>query len=360
MMLSLKNVCKTTTNSKKQLVKVLSNVNLEIRQGDFVCIQGANGAGKSAIVNIIGARDLDFEGEYYIDGIELSRYTAKQLSSLRLEKFGFVPENLDLFEKLSIEDNVGLVCKYAKVKRADKQAMIEKALNSVGLSSAILSLKPNDLSSGQQQRVMIARSLVLEPKVLIIDNPTARLDEDSANLVLNLLNRLNKDGVTIIAVSNDERYLFKAKRVFTVSRGMIVENMKVTRGKNMGEVIGIDQKVQEKKPSGVRKTVIQPSKPASGISIGEVLAQKEDEEKVKEEQNKKVKPQKESQKNLAEQLKIEGLGESDIKEEEKGKKTSSKTTQKQVKPKKTTEVNTESSELMIQAVKSGRKRTSKW
>ncbi len=357
MMLSLKNVCKTVLNSKKQTVKVLTNVSLEIRQGDFVCIQGANGSGKSAILNIVGGRDMDFEGEYYIDGIELSRYTPKQLSALRLEKFGFVSENLDLFDKLTVEDNVGIALRWAKIKKQERGAMIERALNSVGLSGAIAKLKPVDLSAGQLQRVMIARAIVLEPKVVLIDNPTARLDEESGLMILNLLNRLNKDGVTVVVVSNDERYLFKAKRVFTVSRGMVVENLKVTRGKNMGEVIGIDEKIAERKSSGVRKTIITPQKQNSqnkGMSIGEALALKEEQEKqlAEEEQNRKREEEK-----AGEQLSISGIETDQTKP---AKKTSTKSVKTSESKKSTTKKQVEeSSEFMIQPVKSGKKKTTK-
>ena len=359
-MLSLKNVCKTVLNSKKQMVKVLTNVSLEIRQGDFVCIQGTNGAGKSAILNIIGGRDMDFEGEYYIDGIELSRYTPKQLSALRLEKFGYVSENLDLFDKLTVEDNVGIALKWAKIKKQDRCEMIERALNSVGLSGAIAKLKPIDLSSGQLQRVMIARAIVLEPQVILIDNPTARLDDESGLMVLNLLNRLNKDGVTVVVVSNDERYLFKAKRVFTVSRGMVVENLKITRGKNMGEVIDINEKVVEKKPTSVRKTVITPKKQNNankGMSITDALALKEEQEKERAEIEIAKKQEEEK---LGEQLLIAGIDveKSDKKTTKKATTSTKKATTKVQKeaPKKKED---ESSELLIQPVKSGKKKASK-
>lgn len=363
-MLSLKNVCKTVTNSKKQMVKVLSNVNLEVRQGDFVCIQGVNGSGKSAILNIIGARDMSFEGEYYIDGIELSRFTAKQLSALRLEKFGFVPEMIDLFDKLTVAENVGIALKWAKIKRQNREKMVENALSSVGLAPAIAKLKPQELSAGQMQRVMIARAIVLEPKVLLIDNPTLRLDDESGQMILNLLNRLNKDGVTVVVVSNDERYLFKAKRVFTVSRGMVVENLKVTRGKNMGEVIGIDEKVQEKRSSGVRKTVVAQAKTsnsASGLSIGEALALKEEQEKEeKAELLRKKKEKEEQEKKSGQQLQIAGIiGEDTGKQVKPVKTTKSaqKTTSKSAKNEKT--ASEENSEFMIQPVKSGKKKAGK-
>lgn len=363
-MLSLKNACKTVTNSKKQMVKVLSNVNLEVRQGDFVCIQGANGSGKSAILNIIGARDMSFEGEYYIDGIELSRFTPKQLSALRLEKFGYVPEMIDLFDKLTVADNVGMALKWAKIKRKNREKMVETALSSVGLTPAIAKLKPQELSAGQLQKVMIARAIVLEPKVLLIDNPTLRLDDEAGLMILNLLNRLNKDGVTIVVISNDERYLFKAKRVFTVSRGMVVENLKVTRGKNMGEVIGIDEKVQEKRSSGVRKTVVAQAKTnqnmASGLSIGEALALKEEQEKeANAELLRKQKEKEEQEKRSGQQLQFEGLS-SEVEVENpkvKATKSTKKVTSKTSKLEKSS--SDENSEFMIQPVKSGKKKAGK-
>ncbi len=359
-MLSLKNVCKTVTNSKKQVVKVLSNVSLEVRQGDFVCIQGANGSGKSTILNIIGARDMAFEGEYYIDGIELSRFTPKQLSALRLEKFGYVPEMIDLFDKLTVADNVGMALKWAKIKRKNREKMVENALNSVGISPAIAKLKPQELSAGQLQKVMIARAIVLEPKVLLIDNPTLRLDDESGQMILNLLNRLNKDGVTIVVISNDERYLFKAKRVFTVSRGMVVENLKVTRGKNMGEVIGIDEKIQEKRTGSVRKTIVTHAKPqnmANELSIGEALALKEEQEKeANAELLRKQKEKEEQEKRSGQQLQIAGVEEKSVDEKPKAKATK-KATAKVEKAEKSS--SDENSEFMIQPVKSRKKKAGK-
>ena len=259
-MLNLKNVNKLTVNSKKVKVNTLTNIFLEIKQGDFVCIQGVNGSGKSALLSIIGADDLSFSGEYFIDGIELSKYTSKQLQALKCSRFGVVPEVVDLLEKRTIEQNIELALRVSRMPKPDRKNAIVKAVNSVGLSERILSLKPTDLSVGQCQRVMIARAIASNPQVIIADNPTALMDEESSELILNLFTALNKGGVTIIAVTRDENFLKRAKRVFTMSRGMLVENMKITRGKNVGEVIDIDAKKKKTQKTSIKKQVIVPEK----------------------------------------------------------------------------------------------------
>ena len=136
-MLNLKNVNKVTLNSKKQKVNTLSNIFIEIKQGDFVCIQGVNGSGKSALLSIIGADDLSFSGEYFIDGIELSKYTSKQLQALKCSRFGVVPEVVDLLEKRTIEQNIELALRVSRMPKPDRKNAIVKAVNSVGLSESM-------------------------------------------------------------------------------------------------------------------------------------------------------------------------------------------------------------------------------
>lgn len=254
-MLNLKNVCKTSLNSRKQKVNLLTNIFVEIKQGDFVCVQGANGAGKSSLLSIISTEDMTFTGEYFIDGIELSKYTGKQLQELKSSKFGVVSETMDLIQRRTIEQNLEIPLHSTRLSKAEKIDLIIKALNAVGLSQKILSLKPTDLSAGQCQKVMVARAIVNSPQVVIADNPTSMMDEESTELILGLFTALNKAGVTIVVATREEGFLKRAKRVFTISRGMLVENMKVTRGKNIGEVIDIDAKKKKAKTTSIKKQV---------------------------------------------------------------------------------------------------------
>ena len=273
-MLNLKNVNKISINSNKQKVNTLTNVFVEIRQGDFICIQGVNGSGKSSLLSIIGAEDMSFEGEYFIDGIEISKYTSRQLQELRCSRFGIIPEGIDLLEKRTIEQNMELPLRIAKLSKNARKSAIIKALNSVGLSEKILQLKPTDLSIGQCQRVMAARAIVSNPQVIIADNPTALMDDESSELILNLFTALNKGGVTIVVVTRDENFLRRAKRVFTMSRGMLVENLKITRGKNVGEVIDIDAKKKKASKTSIKKQVI-----ASGKRVKEEQSVSEEDKK---------------------------------------------------------------------------------
>ena len=197
---------------------------------------------------------------YFIDGIELSKYTPKQLQELKCSRFGIVPEKVDLIAKRTVEQNLELPLRISRLSKEERKNAIVKAVNSVGLSDKILTLKPTDLSSGQCQRVMVARAIITNPQVIIADNPTALMDEESSELILNLFTALNKGGVTIIVATRDENFLKRAKRVFTMSRGMLVENMKVTRGKNVGEVIDIDAKKKKTQKSSIKKQVIVPEK----------------------------------------------------------------------------------------------------
>ncbi len=373
-MLNLKNVCKISLNSKKQKVNLLTNIFVEIRQGDFVCVQGANGAGKSSLLSIISTEDMNFAGEYFIDGIELSKYTGKQLQELKATKFGIISEKFDLIQRRTIEQNLEIPLHLMKLSRASKAELITNALNAVGLSHKILSLKPTDLSAGQCQRVMVARAIVANPQIIVADNPTALMDEESAELILNLFAELNKSGRTIIVATRDERFLKKAKRVFTISRGMLVENMKVTRGKNVGEVIDIDAKKKKTKTTSIKKQVSVLEKKAPVQKEEVVEAKVEDLTKeqvspaeiVKEEKRtetlKQEKPKTTRKKNMTDEnqltidlvektpksTKSESEEKKTVKEEKPAKKTTSKKSTK-------TDVD-EDSELLIKPVKSSRRK----
>lgn len=364
-MLNLKNVCKTTTNSLKQSVDVLSNINVEIRQGDYVCIKGVNGSGKSAILNILGLRDARFVGEYYIDGVELTKFTSKQTAELRGVTLGFVPQFIDLLEKKSVFDNISLPIQSIKMTKAERQERVEKVAGELGLDSSLLKLKAQELSFGQKQKVMIARAVVSSPKAIFLDSPLKNLDEEGCSVVLSLLTRLNREGTTIVVVSNDERFLQKAKRVFTITGGTIIENIKVSKGKNAGEILEINARVKKTKHAPVRRQVVGVARPQEEIDAEIMKERHEQEEKLRAEREEAERIEREKQEHQAmveaqksaRKKKDDGAEQISMLEEQPKKAT------KRVATKKTTAVSEEpkdeNSEFMIQAVKSGKKRSAK-
>jgi putative ABC transport system ATP-binding protein len=209
-------------------VAALRGVSLVIHEGEFVAIMGPSGSGKTTMLGIIGCLDRPTEGTYHLVGEEMSGLDEGRRARVRGERIGFVFQAYNLLPRQQAFKNVELPLIYAGVPSRERRARVVEALEQVGLGDRIRHL-PNQLSGGEQQRVGIARALVVRPSVLLADEPTGNLDSTSAEEVLGLLERLNSQGTTIVLVTHSEEVAKRAARIVRVADGLIVSDGPVER-----------------------------------------------------------------------------------------------------------------------------------
>jgi putative ABC transport system ATP-binding protein len=200
-------------------VEALQGVNFKVTRGDFVSILGPSGSGKSTLLNLIGALDKPTSGKLLIESIDLSTLNDNQLTEVR-SKIGFVFQFFNLIPRFTAKANVELSMMINDTNKAERQKRVEQLLEMVGLKGRI-NHKPAELSGGQQQRVAIARALANNPRFLLLDEPTGNIDSKTAKEIMELIKRLNADGVTIIMVTHDQNIAKLAKRTVQVFDGKI-------------------------------------------------------------------------------------------------------------------------------------------
>lgn len=204
-----------------EVFSALKGINLTIKEGEFTAIIGPSGSGKSTLMHIIGLLDSPSRGTIEIEGKDISKLSDDKLSKLRSEFVGFVFQQFNLINKLTILENVMLPTIYFKDKTTDFKKKAMELLKRFGIDSKADSY-PNKISGGQQQRVAIARALILSPKLILADEPTGNLDTKTGNQILDLLKELNKkDGVTVIIVTHEPDVAAMCKRQIIVRDGMI-------------------------------------------------------------------------------------------------------------------------------------------
>ena len=221
-MIDLKNVYKIYETGDVE-VHALDGISLHIDKGEFVAIVGQSGSGKSTCMNIIGCLDVPTSGEYILDGIDVSTMDDDELSYIRNTELGFIFQQYNLIQKLSVLNNVELPLIYKRYPKEARKEIAIKALERVGLKG-MENRFPQQLSGGQQQRVSIARALAGEPSVILADEPTGALDSKTGVEVLALIKKLNEEGNTIILVTHDNEIAEQAKRVVRIQDGKIIED----------------------------------------------------------------------------------------------------------------------------------------
>lgn len=201
-------------------VRANDGINLKIDRGEFVAIVGKSGSGKSTLMNIIGALDVPTEGEYYLDGEDVGVMSDNQLAEIRNQMIGFVFQQYNLLTKLNLLENVELPLLYAGMDTWDRRERALESLDRVGLKEKWKNY-PTQLSGGQQQRVSIARALAGNPSLILADEPTGALDSKTGRDVLDFLQKLNREGNTIVMITHDSAIAMEAKRVVRIHDGKI-------------------------------------------------------------------------------------------------------------------------------------------
>ncbi len=204
-------------------VMALDDINLSVKEGEFLSIMGTSGSGKSTMLNILGCLDSPTSGSYYLDGEDVAKFKDEQLAEIRNKKIGFVFQSFNLLPKLSSLENVELPMVYAGVPKKIRQERAIAALEKVGLAKRVKH-KPNELSGGQRQRVAIARALVNEPAILMADEPTGNLDSRSTIEIMEIFQGLNDDGTTIVMVTHEPDVAQYTKRIALFKDGHIIKD----------------------------------------------------------------------------------------------------------------------------------------
>ena len=220
MIITVDNVNKTYKNGSLEL-QVLKNISFKVDKGEFLAIMGSSGSGKSTMMNILGCLDNQYEGRYILDGIDISKSTENELSEIRNKKIGFIFQSFNLLPRLTALENVELPLIYSSVPKEERHKRANELLEMVGLKDRTHH-RPNELSGGQRQRVAIARALANNPSIILADEPTGNLDSKSEEEIIEILQKLNKMGKTIVIVTHEPSIGEIAERKIVFKDGEII------------------------------------------------------------------------------------------------------------------------------------------
>ena len=209
--------------TKENVFYALKDINLEIKEGSLIAIQGKSGAGKSTLLHIMGCLDTFEEGEYLLDGISVKKMRDGQLAKLRNEKIGFVLQDFSLINQRSVLFNVMLPMFFNKTPYKKMKTIALEALETVGIPEQAKKMA-NQLSGGQRQRVAIARAIANKPSIILADEPTGSLDTQTSAQIMNLFTELNKQGMSILIVTHDQNVAEYCSEIITISDGKIVDH----------------------------------------------------------------------------------------------------------------------------------------
>ena len=220
MIITVDNINKTYKNGSLEL-QVLKNISFKVDKGEFLAIMGSSGSGKSTMMNILGCLDNQYEGRYILDGIDISKSTENELSEIRNKKIGFIFQSFNLLPRLTALENVELPLVYSSIPKEERHKRANELLEMVGLKDRTHH-RPNELSGGQRQRVAIARALVNDPSIILADEPTGNLDSNSEGEIIEILQKLNKMGKTIVIVTHEPSIGEIAERKIVFKDGEII------------------------------------------------------------------------------------------------------------------------------------------
>lgn len=218
--LRVNNLSKSFSNGE-QVSQILKGISFTVYDGEFISISGPSGCGKSTLLNIMGLLDTPQSGEYYIDGLLVSDMDSNQRAKVRGNRIGFVFQSFNLIDEMTVLENVALPLKYRGDSLSSRHARALDCLEKVGLADKA-DLHPNQISGGQQQRVSIARALVGDSGIMLVDEPTGNLDSKNGDAIMALIKDLNQQGTTIVLVTHDPRYADMATRNIQLRDGTVV------------------------------------------------------------------------------------------------------------------------------------------
>lgn len=204
----------------------LNKVNIEIAKGEFVAIMGPSGCGKSTLLNTIGMLDSPSSGHYYFNGEDVSGYSEMQLSAIRKKNIGFIFQNFNLIDELTVAENIELALLYHNIPSSERKQRVAKVMDKVGIAHRAKHM-PSQLSGGQQQRVAVARAVVGDQTMILADEPTGNLDSAHGQEVMEMLQALNDEGTTIVMVTHSPAHADYARRTINLFDGNVVtENVR--------------------------------------------------------------------------------------------------------------------------------------
>ena len=223
-MINISSISKEYVMGDNKLL-ALNNVDVVIKEGEFVSIMGSSGSGKSTLMNIIGCLDVPSNGDYFFRENNISNYSSNKLAELRNKDIGFIFQNFNLLPRLNALENVILPLLYSGKSSKERTKLALAALENVGLKDRTHH-RPNQLSGGQQQRVSIARAIAGTPKLILADEPTGALDSNTSLEIMKILNDLNKTGITIVLVTHEDDIAKYGSRIIRMKDGKIIEDKK--------------------------------------------------------------------------------------------------------------------------------------
>ena len=225
LIIDLKGIKKRFFEGTENEIEVLKGIDLQVYEGEFVSIVGASGSGKSTLMNVLGCLDIPTRGTYLLDGTDVQDLSDGQLSHIRNQQIGFIFQQYNLIQTLTVQENVELPLIYRGIDPIDRKELALEALNRVGLADRRKHY-PTQMSGGQQQRVAIARAISTHPPVIMADEPTGALDSRTGQQVLKFLQQLNREGSTIILITHDNGIAATAPRMVRLSDGRIVSDQR--------------------------------------------------------------------------------------------------------------------------------------